>query len=934
MPTPQQQAALAAIKRGDTAGALAQSTTINRFPSAPAQPTASQIMKPPSANAGASTQSTAGTGQALQQTKSLPPLSTLSTGLTSNPVQPAQNPQTPNPVATQPGQPLQPQQPTTQKPVIPTDNFQVKTPEKTFDTQDAAVNGQVAQTQAQAQTFQDQSKVLEQSSTQDQVGLRDQLVQSAQQTYQAENQNLDALSQKAADALTMKNAAATSESEADKQAAADQYERDTAALEAQRARSQQAYQHQIVQQNVANTQRVLQDESRIAAMGGYGSLTSFRERQQLTLQNDETMNNLVFLKDQADRETTDKVQATSQQYTTSLSKIEADKQQNISGNYDKYVDFVKGVTDDKNKTETEKFEAIKQAAQDYTKNVASIHNDAFTARYNAAEKSAVDARQIYQQHQENLRANIQTSSYTDNAGNVTTVSRDIRTGKIINQDTLNAIGASLAPTMSYDPYTGVGYVLDPVTKQMTSLGSSPNAQNYFTNLPAGVNQVGGAVLPTDDLAKIFGVGKKGWWCGAKANSLTNGPKVGDNWASKISLASLKPGADPNVANQIRAGMQMVLPLGVKTSGAGYGHDTTVLNYNPGPPRIITTVESNHNGEKKDTNDGKGTTTIEHYDLDKLIKSYGSNFGFIPTTFKPEIQKQIDAAKMPYTPGGQQAGNASSTVQDLPGTNPAVIQSLPGADGLLRAFRDISAGNHTIDNYPWASPGQKYEATQHIHEYDPSYNEAIRIANAQNLGPAIATLASLQASESAASASLDNLSSTHSKIPIKSKIASLNGLLQKFEGEMSQPDVAAFRAQAADTMGQVGINITNGNAVNSGLANALEAGLPANVSQEAFDKAIAAIKQTMANKVEGARQTVIAYKNGTDISQKTSKENNNSTKSSAPATIKDKIKQAQDAGYNTQDIITNLQKDSQQKMKIQNSLDAGISPEQILNYLNQ
>lgn len=971
MPTQQQLDAMNAVKQKIASGqgaSLNAQTDSWSLANKPTQPSASQIVKPPSIDAGSSMQSTAGPGQALQQTKPLPPLSTSSVPSPTT-QQPSQGPTQaqkdyiasqqstinsnqnldPDAIARDPNGYKQFQQkaaaagynydnngkliPNQSTQPKPTDNFKVED-KNAFDTQDAQINGQIAQTQSQAQTYQDQSKVLEQSNTQDQTQLRQDLVVGAQQTYQAENQNLDALAQKAADALTQKNAAAQSESEADKQAAADQYQRDTAALEAQRARSNQAYQHQIVQQNVANTQRVLEEESRIASLGGFGSLTSFRERKQLTLQNDETMNNLVFLKDQADRETTDRVQATSQQYTTSLNKIEADKQQAVSDNYDKYVDFVKGVTQDKNKTETEKFDTIKQAAEDYTKNVADIHNTAFNARYAAADKSAVDARAIYQQHQQDLRANAVPTSFTDNAGNVTTVYRDARTGKVISQDTMQSIGAALPPTAQFDSVTGMGYIWDPVTKKIISLGGADASGNVFPGTPGGYSPSGDTLLPNDSLNSIFKINKKGYGdgskndgqCGHSYNYLTDGPKVGDTWASKMKATSIQPTEADGTNVDLRPGMGIALPLLVSTDGKGTGHMATLLHYDKSTGDMQY-VQSNM--------DGKGTNTIGYANIKTWEQKYknkdGSpNFGFTNSTFKSSIQSQLDKATLPY--GAPQQGNQTTqpTSQDLPGTNPQVLQ---GQNQFIQqAIRDISQGKYTVDTYPYAPSqpgmpsGMKTVVANLLSKYDPSYNETLRTANAGSLQQANTTLAQMTGMENSAKIGLNQLIGLQAKLP-QNKSQYVNNIENIISTQFNNPDKSTFDGQLVDTLKQVNAVLNSGNQGTEADIQGLAKTLNVNQDNAAFKGSINGMLQAMSNKMEGQKGVVNTLATGGNLGKEPAQ-------NASPVDIKSAIQKAKEVGRTSEQIIASMKTHPEFQIKIQNAMDAGLNPDDILNYMSQ
>ncbi len=871
-------------------------------------------------------QGTQGTSQALQGAKPLPSLqtSTVSPGdgswinsrssVQSTPAQTAEpTQQVPKQVVLEP----QGQKPAQTK-------IQATEPSQGFDTGDKNINAQITQVQAQASNFDTEAQVVRNSQIDAEVTQRDALTQASDMRYQAEQENLRNQATIAGQARDALLTSIQGTSEVERADAKKTFDYATAQLENQKKLTDKAFEQRMVEQNITNHQNLLSQESRVAALGGFGNLTSMRELQFQTLNNDRMINELVYQKSAADTEITNQIVQQTTAYQNNLMKTSVDKQKAVSDTYNNYLSYVNDVVKNQELSEAEKYENIKTAQAAYTKNVAQINYDSLNKRYEIATNAAITSRQIYQQKIQNDRDNIEVQQFTDNQGNVTTVAVDKRTGEVVNQKTLAAIGASLAPQLTFDPYTGVGYMFDPATKTFMAYDGSTGAANYFNNVPAGYTKTGENYVANGDIKSIFNIGNKGvgdgtkndGQCGHTYNYLTNGPKVGDTWDSKFNPTTLRPTVASGTDLDIRPGMGLAIPLLVKTDGSGTGHMETVLDYDKSTG-VMHTVESNL--------DGKGTTATQTRNILDLEKAYtkpdgSAGFGFIPSTFKTSVQSKLDTSALPYTPP-EVTGDQP---QDLPGTNPSALKGLSSA--LANAVKQVVLGQYTKATSPYSqlSPGAAFQLDQAVQAYDPNYNELQRTANAQSLGSEYSTLAALQSSEKAAGASLDNLSSLHSKLPIPGKLTILNSILQKFEGGLSNPDVAAFRTASADALGQVGININSGNAVTQGLTATLEAGLPSGLSQEAFDRAITAIKNTMTNKVEGQRQVVQNLLTGKDISAP------NSANTTGLAT---QIQTAKSHEYSSQDIVTQLSSDPSLSGKIKLATDAGYSPDDILNYLS-
>lgn len=932
---------------------------------------------------------TSGTGQALSQTQGLPNLSTSSTGMGvgNNPAPTAPSSpysqvlkspaNTPAPAATPPSPSSFPQDsggqqqlqnatqnynqanPQTPAPVPPSKvgntaqpapaTNQGYTPQSALpsatqtkqsaDTSDAGYTQEVAQTQATAQTFQNQSESLENANVLAQGNLQDETVQQAQQTYQAEQANLNSFSQKAADSVTALNAAAESTDITSRADAQDQYNNDMIALKYQQAQTDDSFNTQIAQQQAQSHQAVIGEESRIAALGGYGNLTSYREMAFTVQQNDIALNQLVLGKSNADQATTAQILQTNKSYNDNLNTIEATKQTTMANTYQNYLQYVQQVTEDKNKSEDDKYTAITGAAKDYTTNVAQIHGDALTARHDASTAMGTEVDRLRQQQITNQRANLQLNTFTDNNGNVTLVGTDTRTGKVISNSTLNSIGASLPKQLQYNPYTAETNVFDPNTGQVVVPGSDPTAGNYFNqSVPTGYNAVGDSLVSTADLKSIFnigGIGIKGdnsamnGQCGHEYNQLTTGPKVGDTWQSKLDATSIRPTVADGRNVDIKPGMGIALPLMVKTDGTGTGHMETVLSYDP-KTGIIQTISANL--------DGKGTVQPQTLNIDQLESMYANkdgtaNFGFTDSTFKPAIQSQLDKASMPY--GAPNTPQAQGGQPDTSGIASTVMPYLS----------QLYNGTTTMAQVPSNMQVAVKNAMNIVH---PDWNQTVSDANAAatttNITAPSAThaallqsasqnLIQLQASEQAADDSLDQLSQMHSKLPSGGQVTFLNQAEQLLGSKVSNDASAAFNSAYTDALQQAGIVITNGNAVTANTGAEIQGGLPADLDQKAFEAAIAAVKNTMSNKVKAANDQVLQLQNNQNIATPDSSSNGNSANQNTPAPISSLIQQAQTAGYSSQDIVNKLTSDPTYGSKVQQAIAKGISPDTILEYLN-
>lgn len=546
--------------------------------------------------------------------------------------------------------------------------------------------------QTQADKYLNEVDALKEAEISGEEGYRDALIDSAEARYSAEQSNLDNIQAIQNKTLEDRNAALERGAEIERKAAKDAFEASKASLEIQAERTKRAYEDKILEQKSQNTQRILQTESQIAATGGFGSFTRNKEVMEMTVKNDRVLNELVFQKESAGLEIANKIVAVSADYSNNIARIENDKQTGIQTNYDKYLEYVEKISNDRELSQVEKQTAIKDAQEQYKQNVAKINHDAFNTRYEISQKAAAEARQIQKDEKDDAREvlekilnayalndqeltaeqqkqivdlevkagfpggsgltqikalkeqarreNLDIQSTTDNFGNVTYFAVDKITGKVVNQTTLKGIAQRVTYQMTTDPITGETVVFDSASGKVITNGTDLNTQSYYNkSIPAGYNGVGSTVVKSNDFKQIFKVGQNvGLWCGEYASTISTGPKVGDTWTEKVKRIAKRDNPMP--------GNKLLLPLGVKSDGSGWGHVAVVVDYDAKTGNI-TVVESNKDGTKRAYGDGKGTVTMGTYNLNELKKNYGNNFGFTEGELKPGIQKQLETAKVPF-----------------------------------------------------------------------------------------------------------------------------------------------------------------------------------------------------------------------------------------------------------------------------------------------
>lgn len=536
---------------------------------------------------------------------------------------------TPTKPATQPAQATPPVSPTAS-----TDNVQSESDQILSDSKQSL----------------DELNKLKEAQISGEGGEQDAIVQAANDRYNAEQANAKRMEDLQKKVLDDKNLAVTSSSEiqrTDAQIADDQIRQE---LQLQRERTQQAFNDQIVEQKVQNTQRTLQKESMLAALGGYGSLVKNNELQNLTIENDRLMNDLVFKKDESDKEVTFKLTNEINTYQQNLKKIEVDKNTAVTENYDKYLEYIDKIQGDREMSEVNKQEAITKAAAAYKKNVAKINQDSFEKRYEISQTAAKNARDIKNQERDDARAvmkdilntwafsdedltpaqqkalnelekmsgypigislqnlknlkaqakaaNLDIRESVNDSGDVTYAAIDKTTGKVVTYETLSGLGKSATSRSSSgekDPYTGL-----PIEGGSSSGGVSGGGKYD--------------VVSSGDGIKVnVQVGDKAGQCGRFVNDYLGMPSfMKDSFSDKMAKT------DPSITVP-SAGMVFVMPI----KGLYTGH-TGVVESVDMDKQVAWVVDSNWRKDEKISRHAIPLSHISGYVLPPKGKSVGNS----------------------------------------------------------------------------------------------------------------------------------------------------------------------------------------------------------------------------------------------------------------------------------------------------------------------
>lgn len=515
--------------------------------------------------------------------------------------------------------------------------------------------------------------------------LTDQLVQAATDKYATEQANNDRLQATQDKILADRNAAVNANSDQARLDAQNAYDANEANLKVQQMRTQQADQDRILEQQKQNKLSELNDETRLAAMGGYGTQQGYTQMTNETLQNDRVLNSLTLQADANDLDYANKFNQTTNDYQAALSGIATTKQNAIQDNYDKYLDYVTNISNNREMGANEKATAIATAKADYTDKVSQINHDSFNDKYTKTWDMANKAQDLLKSRRDDARTvmtdmlnryamsdqdltpeqtkqlatleqqagypigssasgiaalkeqakrnNLDMQNYTDDQGNVTYATVNKLTGQIVNSFTLK--GASKTAIgkyqTSYNSITGETTSWDSSTGQMGAVQGPlmnyvNNGGDPSTGVP-GLNKVDQRAIDPTAYNKIFEVGQKGGQCGTFASTISTAPKVGNTYNEKI---------DKVDSHTPKVGDKIVLPLGL--SGKKFdpstdpGHIAVVTSFDPSTGDIGV-VESNKHLD--------GMVSTGTYNLNTLNGKYGADdWGFITGDLKPDIQQQL------------------------------------------------------------------------------------------------------------------------------------------------------------------------------------------------------------------------------------------------------------------------------------------------------
>ncbi len=553
-----------------------------------------------------------------------------------------------------------------------------------------------------------------------------------QQQYSESIALMDELKKTMDDALAKKNAAIASGSEAQKSAANDAYEASMNEYNIAKEKAQNDYEQAVAKQKMAQDKAIMMKENLIAATGGFGSVAKNADLMNTILQGQNDMNNLLFNKTITDKELTNKITALNKTHQTDLQTIEANKQLAISESYDKYVDWVTKIQENKEMSVNEKYKALKDAQNKYTDTVASINQAAFQTKYDTMLETqkyidtlkkqaqdhatsvmkdliatyALDPNKLSATQMKQLEDLAKQAGYP--AGIVTAGLNNLKAQKASNTQLIkgpgnvyysvdkttntatpvyDASGKPLVGSMNYqlkmDTFGGAD-MYDPVNNKIIGhLSAMDLASGNFGGvggagtLPGssftggtGASGITGTQGISSDLATALKIGQTVGWCGDYAGSISTAPSVGDTWENKKT----------KIQDQVpQVGDKLLIPLGVDKNGKGWGHVAVVIGYDASSGEI-TVVESNKDGRQNKDPNNLGVASIGHYNLNTLKNQYGDNFGFAKGQLKGDISKKIGSSTV-TTPAAQSTAFSKSGAGQITNVNDlAVLLSNVGMAG--------------------------------------------------------------------------------------------------------------------------------------------------------------------------------------------------------------------------------------------------------------
>lgn len=193
-----------------------------------------------------------------------------------------------------------------------------------------------------------------------------------------------------------------------------------------------------------------------------------------------------------------------------------------------------------------------------------------------------------------------------------------------------------AKASGYDPKMGIqlaqmlGLKEDTFSQYGNNLSAVQNAaqtqmdttQNQNKKIQANEPQI----TSSPECDKVFRVGQVGGQCGDYASTISTASHVGNTWNEKKTHIDHTDNPQP--------GDKLLIPMGAKTDGTGYGHVAVVTGYDPNTGNI-NVVESNMKPPYG------GVVSHGSYTMSGLQQKY-PGFGFASGQLKPQIQSQLSS----------------------------------------------------------------------------------------------------------------------------------------------------------------------------------------------------------------------------------------------------------------------------------------------------
>lgn len=193
-------------------------------------------------------------------------------------------------------------------------------------------------------------------------------------------------------------------------------------------------------------------------------------------------------------------------------------------------------------------------------------------------------------------------------------------------------------------------------------GDVSGAKSYIQNRTqqasvelAKMQQNSPQIITSDAVNGVFNIDGKGGQCGDWASTISTATHVGNTWQEKKSHIDKIDNPQP--------GDKLLIPVGVKTDGSGWGHVAVVTGFNP-DTGDISVVHSNW--------DLKGTISTHTFNVNKLNQQYKvGGWGYASGQFKSNIASKLQSLQPQeleqqiYTPPGNMSGVSGSMTSTAP-----------------------------------------------------------------------------------------------------------------------------------------------------------------------------------------------------------------------------------------------------------------------------